>query len=62
MRQLELQHGAEAYRERSKGVGRFIRKGAKDGWKTEMSEPIAAQIDAEFAAAIELAGYSRFGV
>ena len=57
MRRLESKHGAEAYRERSKGVGRFVRQGTVVGWRSEMPETIAREIESTFAAAMTIAGY-----
>lgn len=57
MRDLEDRHGAEAYLGRAEGSGRFVRKGATDGWRDELSVAAIARIEAELGWAMRRAGY-----
>lgn len=57
MQQLEDEHGAEAYRGRAAGKGRFVRVGEIDSWRREVDPALVARIEQEFAPVMELAGY-----
>lgn len=57
MQRLEDQHGAEAYRGRAVGKGRFVRVGEIDGWRREVDPSLASWIEEEFAPVMKLAGY-----
>lgn len=57
MRRVERRHGAEAYKGKAVGTGRFIRVGKIDGWRAEMDDDLAGRIEQEFAPAMRLAGY-----
>jgi hypothetical protein len=62
MRQVEDRHGAEAYKGKARGEGKFVRVGEIEGWRREMAPSLAARIAAEFAPAMALAGYTESAV
>lgn len=57
MQRLEEEHGAEAYRGRAAGKGRFVRLGEMDSWRREVSPALVEEIEREFAPVMKLAGY-----
>jgi hypothetical protein len=57
MQRLEDQHGAEAYRGRAAGKGRFVRVGEIDSWRREVDPALVSWIEQEFAPVMEMAGY-----
>jgi hypothetical protein len=57
MQALEDRHGAEAYRDRALGAGRFVRHGRADGWRDELPPPVAARIVSELGPVMSRAGY-----
>lgn len=57
MQRLEDQHGAEAYRGRASGHGRFIRVGEIDSWRREVDPALVATVEREFAPVMQQAGY-----
>ena len=59
MRSVEDRHGAEAYKGKAAGEGRFIRVGEVEGWRREMDPALAQRIAAEFSPAMQLAGYAE---
>jgi hypothetical protein len=57
MQAVEDRHGAEAYRGRALGEGRFVRHGRADGWREELPPEVSARIAADFGAVMLRAGY-----
>jgi hypothetical protein len=57
MQELEDLHGAEAYRGRAVGKGRFVRVGKVDSWRREVDPALVSRIEQEFAPVMKLAGY-----
>lgn len=57
MRNVEDRHGAEAYRGRARGEGKFVRVGRIDGWRDEISPELADRIGGEFGPVMRRAGY-----
>ncbi|MBM4187456.1 MAG: sulfotransferase domain-containing protein [Gemmatimonadetes bacterium] len=57
MRNLEDRHGAEAYLNRAKGPGRFVRIGGTEGWREELSAPAISAIETAFRPVMRRAGY-----
>jgi hypothetical protein len=58
MRSVEDAHGAEAYRGRAKGEGRFVRVGRIDGWRDEIDPSHAERIAEVMGATMRRAGYA----
>jgi hypothetical protein len=57
MQQIEDQHGAEAYRGRAAGAGRFVRVGTTDSWRRELPPASIARIESALGPAMRRAGY-----
>ncbi len=57
MRALEDRHGAEAYKDRAAGEGRFVRMGTIDSWREDVDAALVRRIEREFAPVMALAGY-----
>jgi len=53
----EEKYGIESYPAEMGKRGRFIRRGKADGWKEEMPEYLAAQIESQFAEVLRQVGY-----
>ncbi len=53
----EEKYGAESYPAEIGKRGRFIRRGKATGWKEEMPEHLAAQIEGQFADVLRRVGY-----
>jgi len=62
MRRNEDRHGAEAYKGKAAGKGRFVRVGEIEGWRREMDPSLARRVAREFASAMALAGYAEAAV
>ncbi|MGE0551877.1 MAG: sulfotransferase domain-containing protein [Gemmatimonadales bacterium] len=57
MRSLEDRGGAEAYRGRARGSGRFVRVGRVDGWRDELPPDLAARLVETLGPVMLRAGY-----
>lgn len=61
MQALEDRFGAEAYRGKAAGQGRFVRVGKVDGWREDVDAALVARIEEEFAPVMTQVGYRLEG-